>query len=62
MGTSGAFYNGTSQNTTGVDSGWGGAYNRGVGYFNASRVSSAYSRTDNAVIPKSVIVIYCIKY
>lgn len=44
-GTWGAFNHGISQNSTGVDSGWGGAYNRGAADFYASRSSPIYQDT-----------------
>lgn len=61
-GTWGAFNHGISQNSTGIDSGWRGAYDRGAADFYASRSSPIYQDTD-IVQPAGVAVCgWIIKY
>lgn len=57
QGTNGAFY---SQS---LNIGAGPYYaNRNTAFMDASRSSSAYSRTDNIVVPASIVTWFCIKY
>lgn len=61
-GTSGAFHNSLTHNSCGIQGGWEGAYNRGIGLFNASRCSPLYQDTD-IVQPAGVAVCgWIIKY
>ncbi len=53
----GVFYQGVQAGTAG-----GGSGRFYVNQFNASRSSPAYWRTDDIVIPFSVIVLFMIKY